>query len=335
MNIQYRSEVPIEGYSSHTPMKKKRKDWIRLDITEGEGSITVVKIIDDDKCAIGFTSGDLVFYDIENYKPLCGHREHTGAISTMEIAEIGIKTKMGIENKKILLTGGSESECSVLVWDLLANEPLKRLSGHDHLISSIIDLGDGATIATASFDSKVAIWDLSENFNCIQLLEEPTSPILCLDFNKDDNTLCTGGLDGTVNIWQVYYENGLYHGCAVKNKIKLGGHVIEISRSINLPNMLITLESDFTVRLYCLETAFLLKSFKSKAPFVDFMLVERPNLQPFLYCLDNENEIHRFEDWKDDGKTEYSKLEYEDEGDMHDQEKVSYIKQFFGYSPKS
>jgi WD40 repeat protein len=85
----------------------------------------------------------------------------------MEIAEIGIKTKLGIENKKILLTGGSETECSVLVWDLVANEPLKRLSGHDHLISSIIDLGDGASIATASFDSKVAIWDLSENFNCI------------------------------------------------------------------------------------------------------------------------------------------------------------------------
>jgi len=28
-------------------MKKKKKDWIRVDITEGEGSITVVKIIDE------------------------------------------------------------------------------------------------------------------------------------------------------------------------------------------------------------------------------------------------------------------------------------------------
>jgi hypothetical protein len=133
----------------------------------------------------------------------------------------------------------------------------------------------------------------------------------------------------------VYYENGLYHGCAVKNKIKLGGHVIEISRSVNLPNMLITLESDFTVRLYCLETAYLLKSFKSKTPFVDFMLVERPEMQPLLYCLDNESEIHRFEDWKEDGKTEYSKLQFETDRDMEESEKVSYIKQFFGYSPKS
>lgn len=287
LGIQLRSEVPIEGYTSHTPVKKKGSDWIKLNINEGEGSITVVKLIDNERCAIGFTSGDLVFYDLENYKALCGHREHTGAISTMEIAEICFKTKVGMQNKKILLTGGSENECSVLVWDLLANEPLKRLSGHEHLISSIIDLGDGATIATASFDCKVAIWDVSENFNCIQLLEEPASPILCLDFNRDDNILCTGGLDGTVNIWQVFYENGLYHGCAVKNKIKLGGHVIEISRSVNLPNMLVTLESDFTVRLYCLETAFLLKSFKSQSPFVDFMLIERPNLQPLLYCLDN------------------------------------------------
>ena len=123
----------------------------------------------------------------------------------------------------------------------------------------------------------------------------------------------------------MYYENGLYHGCAVKNKIKLGGHVIEISRSVNLPNMLITLESDFTVRLYCLETAYLLKSFKSKAPFVDFMLVERNQQQPLLYCIDNQTEVHRFEDWNEDGKCEYSNTEYDDEH-MEEGDKVSNIK---------
>lgn len=176
-------------------------------------------------------------------------------------------------------------ESSILVWDLASQRPLKKLSGHENLISSIIDLRDSASIVTASFDCKVAIWDLSQNFNCIQLLEEPTSPLLCLDFNSEDDILCAGCLDGSIIVWQVFFQNGLYHGCAVKNRLAFSGHIIELSRSSSIPNTILVLESDFIVRLYSIETAQLLKSFQGSSPSWILSLLKDPRISRFCSVL--------------------------------------------------
>lgn len=325
--LQTRLDQPPEGFSNSNPHKIEK---MRIDVLEGEGCITVVKIVEDEICAIGYTSGDLIFYNLADYHCISGHREHNSAISTMEVAELAMRGKNGIQSRSILLTGGSENESSILVWDLETHKPLKRLSGHENLISSIIDMKDSASIATASFDCKVAIWDLSQNFNCIQLLEEPNSPLLCLDYNSDDDILCAGCLDGSVIIWQVFFENGLYHGCAVKNRLSLSGHIIELSRSSSIPNTILVLESDFVVRLYSIETAQLLKTFEAASPFVDFVVVERPHDKPVLFCLDNKSDIHKFEEWNFNGLTEVS---HADKGTAA-KDRVN-VKQFIGYSPKT
>ena len=315
-----------------TPTKPKKPVKTLLPIKEGQGSITVLKLIDDTHCAIGFTSGDLLFYNTETRTAIYGYKEHNSAISTIEVATIALKTPLGVQSQRILLTGGSESECSILVWNIDSMQPLKRLSGHQHLISSIVDLEDCASVATSSFDTKVAIWDLSETFSCIQLLEDINSPIICLDFHKDDQILSAGALDGTVSMWKVFYQGGFYHGCALRNKLRLSGHVIEISRSLSLSNQLITLESDFAVRVYDVSSGRLLKIFKGVLPFIDFVMIERPGgRKPLLYCLDNCNDVHKFENWEPDGQLEFS--EAVQPRDMS--KAVAYIKQFFGYSPKS
>lgn len=109
--------------------------------------------------------------------------------------------------KKILLTGGSESECSILVWDLKTRKPIKRLSGHKHLISSIQDLGDYCHVATSSFDSKIAIWDIRNDFNCKKVVEIHNSPILSLSYCKKTQEMVAGYMDGKVNLWKVEFED--------------------------------------------------------------------------------------------------------------------------------
>ena len=345
-SVKTRLKYPPSGFGNSTPMKgtisthissvQSKKQLIKLSVEQGEGSVTVVKLIDESSCAVGFTSGDLIFYDLKNYRSLYGHKEHKSAISSIEVAVIGLKTHLGMQSKKILLTGGSEHECSILVWNIETMKPLKRLSGHEHLISSIVDLGDSASIATSSFDSKIAIWDLSENFSCVQLLDEIYSPILCLDFNSTDNIMAAGALDGTVSVWQVFYQNEIYHGCSLKTKLKLSGHVIEISRSLQLDDVLITLESDFVVRAYKMSTGRLLKIFKGASPFVDFLIVELSNSTPVLYCLDNSNEVHKFDDWSfDKSKVLICQDHAIQEKELSIQDDLAKIKQFIGYSPKS
>lgn len=274
-----------------------------INLEQSEGMITALKLIQDSYIAIAFSTGLLTLFNITENSFIWSSKEHKGPISAMEVANITLDSTQGIQSKKVLLTGGSEEECSILVWDIETSQLLKKLSGHSHLISSIIDLNDNSSIATGSFDSKIAIWDLSDSFNCIQLLEESSSPILSLDFSKEDQILCAGSLHGGVQIYKVFYneENGLYHGCAVIQKLNMDGHIIEATRFTAFPDFLISLQSDFEVKIHSIKSARLMRSFKGPNPFVDFVLVEKLENGPILFCVDNMNNILKYQNWPVDG----------------------------------
>jgi len=55
-----------------------------LEIGEGSGTITVAKIIEDTELvAVGFTSGDLVLFDIVDFGCVAGFKEHQSPISCL------------------------------------------------------------------------------------------------------------------------------------------------------------------------------------------------------------------------------------------------------------
>ena len=62
--VNVRSKQPIKGYMA-LPLPKKRETII-IRASEGEGTITVTKIIDNNTCALGYSSGDVVFYSLVN-----------------------------------------------------------------------------------------------------------------------------------------------------------------------------------------------------------------------------------------------------------------------------
>lgn len=352
--VKVRLDKPPAGFNLSTTLNKEffehkmeeeNNQLMKLKIEVGEGEITTLFAIDDRILTISFSSGDLIFYDLQKNQPICCIREHSTAISTMEVAYIKMKNPENgnFELKRILLTGGSEPENLVIAWDIDSLKPLKRLSGHSHLISSIRDLGDEATLATASFDSRVAFWDLREQFKCIQLLEEHDSPVLCLDYNVDDRYLCTGCLDGSIYIWALYFQHGVYQGCVLNQRLSVEGHVLEISRSISFPDVLITLESDHNIRLYSLKDKTFLKSFKydqrqnykfKNGKFLDFVLVERNDQLPLLFTIDEYNQVSRFDDWNSEPESQFSddRLSKENASMINN---LEFVKQSFAYRPKS
>ena len=107
----------------------------------------------------------------------------------MEVAHIMIhdeNTKngeIGLVAKRILLIGSTNPDNLILAWDLDKMKPYKRLNGHTSSVSSIRDLQDEATIVSASFDHKIAFWDLRSSFKCLKLLEIMTSPVLCMEYD--------------------------------------------------------------------------------------------------------------------------------------------------------
>lgn len=318
--------------ASPRPAEEQKEPETRtlLEVDQTEGMITALKLVDNENLAISFSTGCLCLYRINDQMVVWSSKQHSGPISSIEVTDISFNTRKGLEFKRVILTGGSEDECSILVWDAETSEVLKKLSGHSHLVSGIIGLGDNACIATGSFDSKIAIWDLTNSFNCIQLLEQARTPILCMDFNKEDETFCAGCLDGSVLMYKVFYkeEPKNYHGCALMKVIKMEGHIIEATRFSGLPDLMVSLQSDFEVKIHAMQSGKLLRTFKGPHPFVDFIIVRSEDTSPILFCIDNMSNIFRFENWPLDGGKSVA-------GEPAGGAERARIQQFLGISPKT
>ena len=316
---------------SHRLRTTSEKEVLHISIGEGEGRVTVVKMVDNEQVAVGFTSGDLIFFNLDKLEPDYGHREHQSSITTIEVASISMLNKDGSRVlRRVLLTGGSDEECSILVWDLESNLPMKRLSGHSHLISSIIDLGDSSTIVVGSFDSKISFWDLSEQFSCIQLLADTKSPILTMEYEGEVKDMLVGCMDGSLLVYRITFKEGVYHGCFLTTRLMLSGHILDICTVPALPETVLVLESDFVVRLYNKANGRMLRGYSSESPFVDFFLVDKgPKNMPDLFCLDNRGGVHHFNRWSYDQEVHRSPVSRGGE-----RQPVK-LKQFFGYRPKS
>jgi WD40 repeat protein/serine/threonine protein kinase len=82
-------------------------------------------------------------------------------------------------------------------------KPSFVLSGHYGDVSSIAFGDDAKTLATASFDGKVFLWNLANRQHRATLVGRH-SPIVGLSFSPNDHVLATASADGTVLIHQTF-----------------------------------------------------------------------------------------------------------------------------------
>ncbi len=79
---------------------------------------------------------------------------------------------------------------------------IAKLEGHSSDVSSVSFSPDGSTLASASYDSTVKMWDVSTRQN-IATLEGHTGWVESVSFSPNGSTLASGSWDGTVKLWDV------------------------------------------------------------------------------------------------------------------------------------
>jgi len=75
------------------------------------------------------------------------------------------------------------------------------LHGHADRVSSVAFSRDGRTLASASGDGTVRLWDVRTRKALGAPLKGHTAPVSSVAFSPDGRTLASASADGTIRLW--------------------------------------------------------------------------------------------------------------------------------------
>ncbi|KAH9233329.1 hypothetical protein K456DRAFT_1911675, partial [Colletotrichum gloeosporioides 23] len=77
---------------------------------------------------------------------------------------------------------------------------LHTLDGHKSLVTTLAIAPDGATLASASFDETVRLWD-TITVECLRTLQSHRGPVQSVAFSPKGDKLASASTDGTAELW--------------------------------------------------------------------------------------------------------------------------------------
>jgi len=122
---------------------------------------------------------------------------------TQRAADESVKALALSPDGKIMASGAGFVESAVRLWDVATGKEIRRLQGHRAWVSALVFWPDGKTLASASADQTIRVWDLTDiaNMPPPRVLRGHKLEVWRLALLPDGKTLVSGSKDGSVYLW--------------------------------------------------------------------------------------------------------------------------------------
>lgn len=103
------------------------------------------------------------------------------------------------------------------------------MKGHQSGVTSIIDLMDGNTVASGSYDNHAMIWDV-HNGTPVCALRKHSAMISSLLLTQRRDHLLTGAWDRTIGVWELVVDKRAVRGAKYVREIKCDSAILCLSK---------------------------------------------------------------------------------------------------------
>jgi periodic tryptophan protein 2 len=111
-------------------------------------------------------------------------------------------TSLAVDPAGEIITAGSMEPFHVYVWNLQTGKLLDILTGHTGPVSELSFHPIRGTLASASWDGTVKIWDLYKREGQPESIQH-LNDVVCCAFRPDGLVLCTGTIGGLLCFWNL------------------------------------------------------------------------------------------------------------------------------------
>ena len=129
-------------------------------------------------------------------------KAHTASVCTLS-------TINNTEGKTTMLVSGSDVGCNTLIfWDVNSWTIRSKIQAHTAAITSIVDLKDGQTLVSGSYDKLINIYN-HRRAEVLYNLSANKCHVTGIVLSGDGNRMTSCGLDKSLHVWRISRKHGI------------------------------------------------------------------------------------------------------------------------------
>jgi transcription initiation factor TFIID subunit 5 len=130
-------------------------------------------------------------------------QDHASAQRIMVGHDSSISALAWHPNGTYVFSASDETDKTIRMWSVITGNCVRVFAGHTDYVSALECAPNGKILASADAGGNIYFWDIDKGARIKRCRGHGKGGIPSLSFSVESNVLLSGGLDGTVRLWDV------------------------------------------------------------------------------------------------------------------------------------